>query len=308
MKNKYTAAVFFSGVISGFTGIFRRTVAAHGVDSFGFVLIRSSIGTLFFALVILLSNPHDFKIKPKDFWCFIGAGLLSFTGFNLCYFQAMTLMSLSAAAVLLYSAPIFVILFSALLFHEAITPRKLIAVGLAFLGCALSSGIISRSIRPSLPGILFGLGSGLGYALFSVFSTIAMRRGYRSITVNFWSCLLATASMILIKAYQTPLAAIPHEKTIGFLYVAVGFVTCFLPYMLYTYGLSGLEPGIASVIVSIEPVVATAVGVLIYKEALDLWIVLGMILVPTAIAVLNRKQKTKVDLPAAAQRQARKEE
>ena len=87
-KNDYLAAVFLSGVISGFTGIFRRFVGSFGVDSFGFVFIRSSFGALFFSISILLTNPHGFKIKVKDLWCFLGAGLLSFTGFNLCYFDA----------------------------------------------------------------------------------------------------------------------------------------------------------------------------------------------------------------------------
>lgn len=290
MKNKYLVAVFSSGVISGFTGIFRRTIATLGIDSFGFVFIRSSLGALFFAVAILLTDPRNFKVKLKDCWCFIGVGLVSFTGFNLCYFQAMTLMSLSAAAILLYSAPVFVILFSKILFQESVTKRKLISMGMAIVGCFFSSGVIAGDVRLSLPGLLFGLGSGVGYALFSIFGTLAMKRGYHSVTVNFWSCVLAAISLALIGAYRTPLAVFPSGKTTGLLYAAVGFVTCFLPYMLYTYGLSGLEPGQASITVSIEPVVATAVGVLVYKEKLDVWILFGMALVLSAIILLNKRQ------------------
>ena len=69
--------------------------------------------------------------------------------------------------------------------------------------------------------------------------------------------------------------------------LATGIVTCYLPYMLYTYGLTGIENGKASIIASIEPVVATVMGIFIYKENLTVLSALGIILVLGAIVVTN---------------------
>ena len=63
--------------------------------------------------------------------------------------------------------------------------------------------------------------------------------------------------------------------------------SCFLPYLLYTYGLSGTEIGKAAVMASTEPVVATLVGIVLYHEKLTLSGALGVILVVAAIVVLN---------------------
>ena len=72
---------------------------------------------------------------------------------------------------------------------------------------------------------------------------------------------------------------------------ATGLVTCYLPYLLYTYGLSGLSNGKASIMASIEPVVATLVGVTVYSEKLSLAGGLGIVLVLSAIVLLNLRSK-----------------
>ena len=135
--------------------------------------------------------------------------------FSLCYFKAMDYMSLSNAAILLYTAPCFVILFSALLFKEKITARKLAAMLIAFTGCCLVSGIGAGS-KISTTGILFGLGSGICYALFSIFSRFAINRGYSTFTINFYTCLLAgVVSPILGTEVITELSAVGGVVFIG---------------------------------------------------------------------------------------------
>ena len=73
--------------------------------------------------------------------------------------------------------------------------------------------------------------------------------------------------------------------------VLAGLVTCYLPYLLYTFGLTGLETGRASILASVEPVVATLLGVLVYHEKLSLTGALGILCVLAAVVLLNRKEK-----------------
>ena len=60
---------------------------------------------------------------------------------------------------------------------------------------------------------------------------------------------------------------------------ALGIVTCYLPYLLYTYGLTGLETGKASILASFEPVVATLVGIFVFHEKLTPLSALGCVCV-----------------------------
>ena len=76
---------------------------------------------------------------------------------------------------------------------------------------------------------------------------------------------------------------------------ALGIVTCYLPYLLYIYGLTGLETGKASILASFEPVVATLVGIFVFHEKLTLLSALGCVCVLSAVVLLNLKRRQKAN-------------
>ncbi len=289
---KYVISVLAAGCLWGFMGFFTRTLAGIGVDSTGAILLRCAIAAMLFAATILLTDPRQFRVKPKDFWCFFGSGVCSLLFFTYCYFQAITLMSLSTAAILLYTAPSIVMVLSLFLFKEKITVRKLLALVLAFAGCCLVSGIGSGEKTLTATGLLYGLGSGVGYALYSIFARFALDRGYTSNTVNFYSCLLASIGAGLIWGVSEPVGAMFSAWGNFGLCAAAGLITCYLPYLLYTYGLTGLETGKASILASVEPVVATLVGIFVFHESMTLMSAAGVLCVLFAVVLLNLKQKT----------------
>lgn len=288
--NKYVAAVLSGGFFWGFMGFFTRHLAEFGIDANGAIVVRCGIAAVSFGILILLTDPRKFRIRLRDLWCFLGTGLMSLLFFTFCYFHAISMMSLSAAAILLYTAPIIVMILSALLFREKITRVKILAVVLAFAGCCLVSGI-GTGTALTATGLLFGLGSGFGYALYTIFSRYALLKGYSSITINFYSCLLAAAGALVIwkpfEVFGRMTASVP-----SFLWcLATGVLSCFVPYLLYTYGLTGLENGQASILASVEPVVASLVGVFVYHETLTVPSAMGVVLVLAAIVLLNRKSE-----------------
>ena len=166
---KYTASVIAAGCLWGLMGLFTRTLAACGVDATGAIVLRCGIAALLFGATILVRDPKQFRIRLRDFWCFFGTGICSLLFFTYCYFQAITIMDLSTAGVLLYTAPSIVMVLSLLLFHERITAQKLVALVLAFAGCCLVS-LVGGEHKLSAAGILYGLGAGFGYALYSIFA------------------------------------------------------------------------------------------------------------------------------------------
>lgn len=292
MKSKYSAAVIAAGCLWGFMGLFRRNMDALGFSANGVVLMRCGMAALLFALTLLAFDRKAFRIRLRDAWCFVGTGVVSLLLFTLCYFRAMQEMSLSAAAILLYTAPCFVILMSVPLFGEKLGGRKLAAMALAFAGCCLVSGLGGGGKGLTARGVLLGLGSGVCYALYSIFSRFALNRGYQSLTINFYSCLLAALGAAVLGGLKN-VAGVPLAPSVVLWSLGTGAVTCYLPYMLYTYGLTGLENGRASIMASIEPVVATVVGMIFYGEALTLASAGGIVLVLAAIVLLGAGEKVR---------------
>lgn len=287
---KHIVMILAAGTLWGFMGFFVRTLATVGVSSTGAVMLRCGVAAVFFGVTILVKDRRLFRVKLRDAWCFLGSGLCAMLFFTYCYFTSMQYLDLSTAAILLYTAPSIVILLSAVIFRERLTVKKICAVVLAFAGCCLVSGIGSGT-RVSAAGILLGLGSGLGYALYSIFARLAMNRGYSSLTVNFYTCLLAAAGACVIWGPGESVRAMFSSGYSAFLCVAAGFVTCYLPYLMYTYGLSGVETGKASIMASVEPVVATLCGIFIYREPMTFMSGAGVLLVLGAIVLLNIRPK-----------------
>ena len=289
-KLRFTLAILAAGCLWGFMGLFTRKLYAFGFDAPGAVIVRCGVAALLFAALLLLRDPKLFRVRLRDLWCFLGVGLCSLLFFTWCYFQCISLTSLSMAAVLLYTAPSIVMVLSLFLFRERFTPLKLAALLLAFAGCCLVCGLGGEV---NVPGVLFGLGAGLGYALYSVFARFALLRGYDSRTINFYAMFIGTLGAVAIWGGGAPLRLMFSSSETLLWCLATGLFSCFLPYLLYTYGLSGTETGKAAVMASTEPVVATLVGAVLFHETLTAKSALGVALVLAAIAALNLKPRRK---------------
>ena len=287
MKKVAPVLVLLAGIFWGMIGLFVRKLNLYGFESMDIVALRAIATSVLLGLFLLSYDREKLKIRLKDVWCFIGTGVCSIVFFNYCYFKAITLTSLSVAAILLYTAPAIVMLLSAVLFKEKITKIKVGSLVLTFLGCVLVTGVFSHSAVLNIQGILLGLGSGLGYALYSIFSRYALERGYHSLTISFYTFVFAMIGVIPFARYNAIADICGMDLGIVLFCLLFGLVSTVLPYIFYTTGLEGMENGKASIIASIEPVTASLVGVIVYRERMSMFEVIGAILVLVAIAINN---------------------
>lgn len=286
MKKMASLSVLTAGTLWGTMGIFVRHLNAVGLAALEVVQVRILTGLAVVGLYLLLFQRALFRVKLRDLWCFAGTGVISLLLFSWCYFTAMNHTSIAVAAVLLYTAPIFVMLMSLILFREPISGRKVLALLLAFSGCVLVSGLGSGD-AVSLKGLLFGLGAGFFYALYSIFGRYAVNRGYQSWTITFYTFLFCSAGCAFFADWELIGAAVAADRGLSVWILVMGVVTAFLPYVLYAFGLQNMESSRASILASIEPVVGAVVSVLVFRETVTAAAVFGILLVLGAIAVLS---------------------
>lgn len=290
MKNKALVAVLAAGTFWGTMGFFARSLYAAGFGPLEVAQTRITTGLVLVGLYILLFNRSQFKVKLKDIWCFLGTGIVSLLLFSTCYFSALNYTSLAVAAILLYTAPFFVMLLSLLLFKEKMNGKKVIALLLAFTGCVLVSGV-GGDESFSWIGILLGIGSGFFYALYSIFGRYAINRGYGAWTMTFYTFLFCSIGCAFLSDWHV-IGNVMAASSGNILWVlGLGFVTAFLPYVLYSTGLEHMESSKASILASVEPVVSALFGVFVFHESISVWGVLGIAMVLGAIVILNVKLK-----------------
>ena len=288
MKKLAPLLIILAGCLWGTMGLFVRQLNDMGLSSMEIVEARSILAALILLACTALKDRKLLKLRPKNLWSLAGSGVLSIVFFNYCYFRTIAMMNLSAAAILLYTAPIFVMLMSLLFFRERLTARKVAALLMAFAGCCLVSGIASATESLSLGGLLLGLGSGFGYALYSIFSRFSLNQGLGSITITDYTFLFAAIGGAFFTDFGKLAAAFSQHGVylLGFL-VLYCVVTTVAPYLLYTKGLEFVENGPASVMASVEPVVATLLGFVVFSETPTLSAVMGMVLVLGALVLLS---------------------
>lgn len=141
------ACILAAAACWGCIGLFNRPMLNAGIAPENLVVIRNLGGLAVLALFFLCTDRSVFKMKAKHLPIFIATGIISVVLFTLCYFNAQKLCSLSVSAILLYTAPAMVVLMSALVFKEKITGKKLLALALALLGCALVTGVFTGGCR-----------------------------------------------------------------------------------------------------------------------------------------------------------------
>lgn len=279
--------ILLAGCLWGSMGIFVRTLNSWGLASFDIVALRSFVTMVCMLLILSIFKRELLKIRLKDIWCFLGTGLCSIVFFNYCYFRTIMETSMPVAAVLLYTAPVMVVLMSAVLFGEKITPVKAVALVFVFAGCALVAGLVGSEHALTPKGLLVGLGAGFGYALYSIFSRYALERGYQPLTILFYTFTFSSVGVLPFAALPEVWQAVTVNAGHAAVSVIFGLLSTVIPYFVYTIGLSYVENGTASILASVEPVMASFIGIVLFKERVDIWQAAGMLLVFFSIIICN---------------------
>lgn len=280
------AAILAAAALWGVIGLWNRRLMAAGLSPLSIVLVRNFGGCVLLALFFALRDRSVFRVERRHFKYFFGTGVVSVVCFTVCYFSCQRLCSLAVASILLYTAPSFVVVLSALLWKEPVTGKKLLALFLTLAGCACVCGVFSGGLSVTVPGILLGLGAGFFYALYSIFGRYALAH-YPPLTVTVWTFLFAgPASLILLRPAELG-AAFGAGSGVWLTALELVVFSTAAPYILYTWGLARTEPGRASILASLEPVVASLAGVLVFGEPMGPLTVLGILCVLAGVAILR---------------------
>ena len=291
MNFKNSIYILLAGIFWGSMGLFVHVLT----DTFGFSSIQGAVIRITSCMIILgiflfIKDRSLFRVKPKDLPLLAANGLISVLLMTSFYFASVSAgTSMSITAVLVYTAPFIVVLVSCLFMGERFTLQKVISLIVAFAGCCLVSLTDAGQSTPL--GLVFGVCSGISYALYSILSTIALRRKIHSFTVTFYSFVFASIGCIFIAVFTDMGAVFSAATDIPRLTLAMlgtGLVTAVLPFTLYTKGLSGTSPSKASIMAYIEPIAACVFGYF-RGETLTPLMVLGIVLAVTAIVFLNIK-------------------
>ncbi len=289
-QSRSYSLIALGAALWGCVGIFVNGLSAQGLSSIQIAWLRMAGGAVIMIVWMLRRSPRALRLQRwSDVRFFVLTGAVSIAVFQWSYISAIGTIGISAAVVLLYTSPGFVVLFSRLFFGEPITPLKVASLLAMITGVvAVSGGFGGQALDAGVGGILIGLTAGISFSLYSVVGKRALIR-YGAQTVTVYTFAIATLSL-------TPAAVLTVAPVVwlapGVIGWGIGIVA--LPtvaaYLCYTVGLKGVESGRAAIVSSLEVLVATFVGVVVFSEAVGVAQLTGTALVLAAALAIQHSR------------------
>lgn len=276
----------------GLIGLFVDPLYQEGFTPWEVVAIRGIFTFVILFLFISIWFRNQLRTRARDHLIFAASGICSIAFFNYFYFEVFAQSNLSLAVTLLYTGPMFVALLSRVFFKEMLTPNKVLALILSLIGCAFVVQLLPFGTS-SIPGsvIIMGVLSGFFYALYSIFTKPITSR-YSPLTITTYTFLYTSVFMLLASPI-TEKASLFTSTSVLIPALLLALVSTVGGYVFYTTGLKHLEASKASILATIEPVVAVISSVLFLNDALNIWQLIGILAVLYSAVLVSKRGRTK---------------
>ena len=284
MNKKAFIYIIIAGMLWGTSGLFVDVLTPLGFSSLQMTAVRATVSFLCFLTYVLIFKRGAFRAKKGQIFLFLAHGGSIFAT-AYCYFTSMQMTSVATAVVLMYTAPIFVTVFSVIFLGEKLNSLKVISIALMIVGCCLVSGVIGGFAFDPL-GILIGFMSGICYSAYNIITKIEMRRGCDPISTSTYGFLfMMIIGCSICKPWE--IVSLTSSVWIVLLLIALGVVTTVLPYFFYTLAMRDMAAGTASSLSIVEPLAATLFGIVFLSQTPEKPCVIGIVIIVAAIFLLG---------------------
>lgn len=223
---------------------------------------------LFWILSFFMPREH---VPAGDLVRLAGAAMLGVLFNQGCYVFGVGLTSPGDASIITTTMPLWVMLLAAVFLHEPITLRKAGGIVLGATGAIIlvlnsaSTGLAGE--KPTLGDILVCCAQ-ISFALYLTLFRNFIRK-YSIITLMKWMLTFAAIPIVAVSVpgwidmFRTGLSG---QDFLGVAYVVAGGT--FMAYILMMYGQKHLRPTVVGIYNYVQPIVATAVGILMGLDRL----------------------------------------
>ena len=265
--------ILISMAVFGTIGIFVRFIP---LPSAVIAFCRGVLGCLFLLLFMALTKKKlclpDIR---QNLWKLILSGAA--IGINwILLFEAYRYTTVAIATICYYLAPAFMTLASPLV-GEKLTGKKLGCIGVAMAGMIFVSGVFQGGSGGSLAGVLLGVGAALFYATVILLNKTLSPIGAYDRTL----CQLGTASLVIVP-YLLIAGGISFAEmtTLGWvMLLIVGIIHTGIAYTLYFGAIRDVNAQTAAILSYLDPVLSILLSALILRERLDIFSVIGAVLI-----------------------------
>ncbi|KHD89171.1 MAG: transmembrane protein [Bdellovibrio sp. ArHS] len=277
-----TIEISIASVGFGFLGIFAKWAFASGLSVGQFLSYRFTLAALLIWIFLLLFKPQWIKLNRRQTVIASLLGVFGYALFSTLYFEAIDGLSVTLAALLLYTYPFWVNVFSHFFTHDKISKKEALCLVAASAGLVL---LLWGHIEVrNFWAIAAGLGSAISYAIYVLLSG-RLQQGVRPISSTLYVITFGAITLSLFHrtdfSHVQALTSFQASCIFG-----IAIICTILPLTLELAALQKLRSTEVALLMMIEPITAALMGAFIFHESLRPLQILGALIIAVAL-VLN---------------------
>ncbi|HBL84131.1 MAG: transporter [Clostridiales bacterium GWF2_38_85] len=288
MKSKIQ--FILSMIIFGTIGLVLKGVNRNPAE---LAAIRGFIGCLFLLTIMLFKRQKfDFKAIKKNLFILVLSGVALAVNW-IFLFLAYNNTTISNAALSVYFAPVFVLIFSPIVLKEKISPKKVICIiiamtGMFFVVSTAGGSSSTTGGQNHLLGIIFGLLTAVFYASMMLLNKfIKGVDGVQSTFIQLLTAAVVMAPLALIwggnSVFRITLTDIPMLLLLCIVHSGLAF-------FLFISGMQKIKGQTIAALNYVDPLTSLLISALILNEAMTLTqIIGGLMLLGATFATVNNE-------------------
>jgi drug/metabolite transporter (DMT)-like permease len=281
--------VILSSFLWAIAGIMSKALLNEGGTPILLLFTRNVVGVSCLALFFYFYNKKLFYIDKSHIKPILLCSIFLFL-YSAAYFFSIFYLDVSVAMVLLYMYPTIVAVSSVFVFNERLTVKIIAALIFTAFGMILTLNLLSGSIgKVSLTGLLFSFIAAFGAAWYSIYVK-KLSSKYHTTTINFYGLLFTILGYGILSLFSLHNGFLTTIELIGAISMAFPYVGGLL---LFAIGVTYLSPSFASIFGSTEPVFGTVMAVIFLGDIISGSQILGIVLIFSAIIILQLPLKKK---------------
>lgn len=293
MKKEYIYAII--SVLLWSTTATVTKILLGNLDSIQILLFGSLFAVIFLFLInCIKGNLNEIKnYKLKDYSKIFTIGILGTFLYNLFLYLGINTMQASQAFIINYLWPIMTVIFACIILKEKITIKKIIAIIISFIGVIIvsSNGNLLNIEKSSIIGTIYCILAAISYGLFSVLNKKQNYNKYISMMLYY----LTSFFISLIYCVCAKKTFIPEmNQLLGLLWI--GVFTSAIAFTSWAFALEKGDTAKVSNIAYITPVISLVWTSVLLKENLNIYSVLGLIIIILGIFIQMQNNKKDIKL------------
>ena len=285
MTNNKTKGFILGAIAAasyGMNPLFTLPLYSAGMSVDTVLFYRYSLAVIVLGIMMKFQK-QSFAIKRVDVLPLCIMGLL-FAFSSLFLFMSYNYMDAGIASTILFVYPVLVAIIIAVVFTEKVSPITMFSIALAFVGISMLCKSPGGQTL-SLVGITFVFLSSLSYAIYIVGVNRSSLKDMPIAKLTFYVLLFGLSVYVVRLQFCTELQVIPTPMLwINAVSLAVFPTVISLVTMTKAIHYIGSTP--TAILGALEPVTALFFGVLVFGEQLTPRIILGILMVITAVTLI----------------------